>query len=95
MSRDELSCTLPPHLPAIRTRIRGRYWSATIDDTSLCDPLVVTQAQLVMAYTVAAQLLPSTDPRHGFYAEVVADIVRYVNRDLSHPAGGFFSAEVG
>ncbi len=55
---------------------------------------ILTQAQLVMAYTVAAQLIPSADPRHGFYAEVVDDIVRYVNRDLSHPAGGFYSAEV-
>ena len=50
------------------------------------------QAQLLMAYTVAAQL--TTEPtRRQFYAAVVADIVRYINRDLSHTAGGFFSAE--
>ncbi len=45
----------------------------------------------MIAYTIGAQL--TTGRRSQFYAAVVADIVRYVCRDLSHPAGGFFSAE--
>ena len=49
MSRDVHSCihwlrprNTPPHPPSIsriRTRIRGRYWSAKRDAISLCNPL--------------------------------------------------------
>ena len=41
-----------------------------------------------MAYTAAAQV--SGAPR---YRAVVEDIVSYVARDLTHPLGGFYSAE--
>ena len=41
-----------------------------------------------MAYTAAAQLTGSAR-----FQEVVADIVTYVSRDLTHPSGGFYSAE--
>ena len=44
-----------------------------------------------MAYTAAAQLTAGDQSK--FYASIVADIVRFVARDLTHPAGGFFSAE--
>ncbi len=44
-----------------------------------------------MAYTLAAQL--TTGQQAQFYTDTVADIVRYVSRDLTHPLGGFFSAE--
>ena len=41
-----------------------------------------------MAYTAAAQLTGNSR-----FQEVVADIVTYVSRDLTHPSGGFYSAE--
>ena len=41
-----------------------------------------------MAYTAAAQLAGNKR-----FQEVVADIVTYVSRDLTHPSGGFYSAE--
>ena len=46
------------------------------------------KAQLVMAYTAAAQMTGNVR-----FQEVVADIVTYVSRDLTHPSGGFYSAE--
>ena len=44
-----------------------------------------------MAYTVATQLTAGDQSK--FYASIVADIVCFVARDLTHSAGGFFSAE--
>jgi uncharacterized protein YyaL (SSP411 family) len=44
-----------------------------------------------MAYTVAAQL--TAGDKSKYYSDVVADIVAYLARDLTHPGGGFFSAE--
>jgi hypothetical protein len=37
----------PPPVPRILAHIRGRYWSAKIDDisTSRCDPLLFTYSQ--------------------------------------------------
>jgi len=52
------------------------------------EKMLYDQAQLVMAYTAAAQLTGSSR-----FKEVVADIVTYVSRDLTHPSGGFYSAE--
>lgn len=55
------------------------------------EKMLYDQAQLLMAYTVGAQL--TAGQQRSFYADVVADIVSYVGRYLTHPAGGFFSAE--
>lgn len=52
------------------------------------EKMLYDQAQLVMAYTVGAQL--SGEAR---YREVVEDIFTYISRDLSHSLGGFYSAE--
>ncbi|KAK3855356.1 hypothetical protein Pcinc_038240 [Petrolisthes cinctipes] len=52
------------------------------------EKMLYDQAQLVHAYLDA--FLASGRPR---YAEVVRDILTYVMRDLSHPSGGFYSAE--
>jgi len=52
------------------------------------EKMLYDQAQLTLAYLEAAQL--TGEP---FYAEVAADTLEYVRRDLTHPDGGFYSAE--
>jgi uncharacterized protein YyaL (SSP411 family) len=52
------------------------------------EKMLYDQAQLVLAYTEAAQV---TGER--YYAEVALDTLDYVRRDLTGPGGGFFSAE--
>ena len=52
------------------------------------EKMLYDQAQLVLAYVEAAQL--TGEP---FYAEVAADTLDYVRRDLTNPGGGFYSAE--
>src|SRR6185503_17481317 len=52
------------------------------------EKMLYDQAQLVLAYVEAAQL---TGDR--FFADVAADTLAYVRRDLRHAEGGFFSAE--
>ncbi|XP_063362190.1 spermatogenesis-associated protein 20 [Cydia amplana] len=52
------------------------------------EKMLYDQAQLACAYTDA--YLATKDE---FYADVVRDIIKYVNRDLRHVEGGFYSAE--
>jgi uncharacterized protein YyaL (SSP411 family) len=52
------------------------------------EKMLYDQAQLTLAYLEAGQL--TGEP---FYAEVAADTLEYVRRDLTHPEGGFYSAE--
>lgn len=52
------------------------------------EKMLYDQAQLSTAYTNAFLLT-----KEQKYANVVRDILKYVSRDLSHPEGGFFSAE--
>jgi uncharacterized protein YyaL (SSP411 family) len=52
------------------------------------EKMLYDQAQLVLAYMEAAQL---TGER--FYADIAADTLDYVRRDLADAEGGFFSAE--
>jgi uncharacterized protein YyaL (SSP411 family) len=52
------------------------------------EKMLYDQAQLTLSYVEAAQL--TGDP---FYAEVAHDTLAYVLRDLTHPGGGFYSAE--
>jgi uncharacterized protein YyaL (SSP411 family) len=52
------------------------------------EKMLYDQAQLVLAYTEAAQV---TGDR--FYAEVALDTLDYVRRELTAPGGAFFSAE--
>lgn len=52
------------------------------------EKMLYDQAQLTSAYTDA--YLATKDE---FYADVVRDIIKYVNRDLRHDSGGFYSAE--
>jgi uncharacterized protein YyaL (SSP411 family) len=52
------------------------------------EKMLYDQAQLVLAFLEAAQL--TGEP---FYADVAADTLEYVARDLTDSAGGFYSAE--
>jgi uncharacterized protein YyaL (SSP411 family) len=52
------------------------------------EKMLYDQAQLVLAYVEAAQATGE-----AFYADVAADTLEYVMRDLVDPAGGFHSAE--
>ena len=52
------------------------------------EKMLYDQAQLVLAYTDAAQLT-----NDAFFAEVAIDTLAYVQRDLMHKEGGFYSAE--
>lgn len=52
------------------------------------EKMLYDQALLVIAYTDA--YLATKDQ---FYSDVIKDILTYVNRDLSHASGGFYSAE--
>ena len=52
------------------------------------EKMLYDNAQLVQLYLDA--YLVSGDARH---AEVVRDVLRYVRRDMTHPEGGFYSAE--
>jgi uncharacterized protein YyaL (SSP411 family) len=52
------------------------------------EKMLYDQAQLVLAYLEAAQA--SGD---DFHAAVAEDTLAYVQRDMTHPEGGFYSAE--
>jgi len=52
------------------------------------EKMLYDQAQLVLAYVEAAQLTGES-----FYADVAADTLEYVLRDLQDAEGGFYSAE--
>ena len=51
------------------------------------EKMLYDQAQLVMAYSAALSITQEK------YRDVVDDILLYVTRDMTHPSGGFFSAE--
>ncbi len=52
------------------------------------EKMLYDQAQLVLAYLEAAQATADTS-----FAEVAEDTLAYVMRDMTDPAGGFYSAE--
>ena len=52
------------------------------------EKMLYDQAQIAISYLEAFQIT-----RDGQYAAAARDIFSYVQRDLTHPEGGFFSAE--
>jgi uncharacterized protein YyaL (SSP411 family) len=75
----------------MRDHIGGGFHRYSVDSdwrVPHFEKMLYDQAQLVLAYVEAAQL--TDDP---FFAEVAADTLEYVQRDLMHPEGGFYSAE--
>ena len=78
-------------LGGMRDHIGGGFHRYSVDGdwrVPHFEKMLYDQAQLVLAYVEAAQL--TGDP---FFADVAADTLAYVRRDLRHPDGGFFSAE--
>lgn len=52
------------------------------------EKMLYDQAQLVISYLDAYQITGEK-----FYADVAHDILKYVQRNMTHPEGGFYSAE--
>ena len=78
-------------LGGMRDHIGGGFHRYSVDAdwrVPHFEKMLYDQAQLVLAYLEAAQL--THDP---YFADVAADTLEYVRRDLTHPEGGFYSAE--
>jgi uncharacterized protein len=75
----------------IRDHLGGGFHRYSVDRiwrVSHFEKMLYDQAQLAESYLDAWQLTQDT-----FYSAVTRDILDYVLRDMTHPAGGFFSAE--
>ena len=75
----------------IRDQLGGGFARYSVDAEWLVphfEKMLYDNAQLVELYLDA--YLVSGEPRH---AEVARDILHYVLRDMTHPQGGFYSAE--
>ena len=75
----------------MRDHIGGGFHRYAVDATWRVphfEKMLYDQAQVALAYAEAAQL--STDP---FYLEVAEDTLAYVQREMTDPEGGFYSAE--
>ena len=75
----------------IYDQIGGGFSRYSVDEKWLVphfEKMLYDNAQLLNLYLDA--YLVSGDPSH---AEVARDIIRYLLRDMTHPEGGFFSAE--
>jgi len=78
-------------LGGMRDHIGGGFHRYSVDGNWRVphfEKMLYDQAQLVLAYLEAAQV--SGD---SFFADVAADTLAYVQRDLTDEAGGFYSAE--
>jgi uncharacterized protein YyaL (SSP411 family) len=75
----------------IRDQLGGGFARYSVDERWLVphfEKMLYDNAQLVSLYLDA--FLASGDTRH---ADVARDILRYILRNLTHPDGGFYSAE--
>jgi len=78
-------------LGGMRDHIGGGFHRYSVDGNWRVphfEKMLYDQAQLVLAYLEAAQVTGE-----AFYAEVAADTLAYVARDLTDEGGGFYSAE--
>jgi len=78
-------------LGGMRDHIGGGFHRYSVDAgwrVPHFEKMLYDQAQLVLAYLEGSQV--SGDP---FYAEVAEDTLRYVLREMTDTAGGFYSAE--
>jgi uncharacterized protein YyaL (SSP411 family) len=78
-------------LGGMRDHIGGGFHRYSVDQAWRVphfEKMLYDQAQLVLAYLEAAQV--SGKP---FYRKVAEDTLLYVIRDMTHPEGGFYSAE--
>src|SRR5206468_2707072 len=78
-------------LGGMRDHIGGGFHRYSVDGdwrVPHFEKMLYDQAQLVLAYLDATQAT-----RDASYAEIAIDTLAYVRRDLTHPEGGFYSAE--
>jgi hypothetical protein len=78
-------------LGGMRDHIGGGFHRYSVDAewrVPHFEKMLYDQAQLALAYLEAAQATGD-----DFYATVAEDTIEYVLRDLTDPAGGFYSAE--
>jgi uncharacterized protein len=75
----------------IRDHLGGGFARYSVDREWLVphfEKMLYDQAMLMMAYSEAYQVTKKPE-----YESIVADIYRYVSRELTDPEGGFYSAE--
>ena len=78
-------------LGGMRDHVGGGFHRYSVDGdwrVPHFEKMLYDQAQLVLAYLEAAQI--TADP---FFAQIADDTLQYVARELTSPAGGFYSAE--
>jgi uncharacterized protein YyaL (SSP411 family) len=78
-------------LGGMRDHVGGGFHRYSVDGdwrVPHFEKMLYDQAQLVLAYLEAAQATGDS-----FYSEVAEDTLAYVLRDMTHPDGGFYSAE--
>ena len=78
-------------LGGMRDHIGGGFHRYSVDGdwrVPHFEKMLYDQAQLTLAFVETAQLTGDS-----FYAEVAADTLAYIRRDLTDPGGGFYSAE--
>ncbi len=78
-------------LGGMRDHLGGGFHRYSVDErwrVPHFEKMLYDQAQLVIAGVECAQATGD-----AFYAAVVEDTLTYIARDLTHPAGGFYSAE--
>ncbi len=78
-------------LGGMRDHIGGGFHRYSVDAdwrVPHFEKMLYDQSQLVLAYLEAAQATGDE-----FYAAVAEDTLAYVRRDMTHPQGGFYSAE--
>jgi uncharacterized protein len=78
-------------LGGVRDHVGGGFHRYSVDAmwrVPHFEKMLYDQAQLVIAYVEAAQV--ARDP---FYASIAEDTLLYVIREMTDPAGGFYSAE--
>ena len=78
-------------LGGMRDHIGGGFHRYSVDGdwrVPHFEKMLYDQAQLVLAYSEAAQLTGDS-----FHADVAFDTLDYIRRDLTDPLGGFYSAE--
>ena len=78
-------------LGGMRDHVGGGFHRYSVDPdwrVPHFEKMLYDQAQLVLAYLEAAQATGD-----DFYTAVAEDTLAYVSRDMTHPEGGFYSAE--
>jgi uncharacterized protein YyaL (SSP411 family) len=78
-------------LGGMRDHIGGGFHRYSVDAAWRVphfEKMLYDQAQLTLAYLEASQA-----SGEGFWASIAEDTLSYVRRDMTHPEGGFYSAE--